>query len=321
MLIPNDTGYPWRLEKFIQYQHAVPPVDPSTLLAYTQKERLSAADAVLLAFLHSAVYCEVTAIFLFETLDWKQITSAQLEKFWKEHKPNLLFNSSRRYAKNMNWFVPIIEDGLNRSKRDWLGWVAKFPDYSDLRNEIESVVYTGHFAGGRFLEVLLWFSTAGAVPFRLKEPAQLPWSQSANETSGLLNILYADEEADEFDRSGKLAFPLEKLDNAYLELHSEIFQRYPKQVRLRCAAQGKLCSWRNLFKKRRYAGFHHDRQLENIRKYEAAYPKSAELWARLYRLRKSIYAPELLGEIGGWTGIRKERQKLWREEGRTGAEK
>ncbi len=323
MNIPGDNHKDFRFNKFIEYQHKAAPLDPTTLLAYAERERLKTEDCILLCFLHSAVYCEVTAIHLFETIDWRTVTERQLEKFWREHKPNLQFNSSRRYAKNMNWFVPIMMGVMRKTQRDSRGWLLCGIDatYESLRASVETLPYTGHFASGRFMEPLLWMATKRLVEIDLKEPESLPWKIGANETSGLLNVLRFDQAADEYDKTGKInPESLEdQLDRGIDRLHREIFKRYPEQIRLRCAAQGKLCSFRNLFKGRRYGGFHHDRQLENLRKYELAYPAS-DLWKRLYKIRKQLFVPQLLGEVGGWDGVRKDRNKLWLTKGLTGVE-
>lgn len=342
MKIPGDNGKDFRFNKFIEYQHKVAPLDPTTLLYYAEREHLTPDECVLLCLLHSAVYCEVTAIFLFETIDWQLIDERRLNMFWNEHKPNLQFNSSRRYAKNMNWFVPICVDFLRRIRgaggaAAWAGGYVSLPNaslawklcnplnaelhgYKALREQVEKIVYTGHFASGRFMEPLLWMAMKEYVPFRMAEPEQLPWKIGANETSGLMNIIGWDEEADEYDRSGKLPSNADfELNFALERLHRAIWRKYPSQIGLRCAAQGKLCSFRNLFKGRRYGGFHHDRQLENLRKYEAAYP-SKTLWNRLYKIRRQLFVPQLLGEVGGWDGVRKDRNKLWLTKGLTGVE-
>lgn len=322
MRIPNDTGHPYRLNKFIEYQHKAAPIDPTTLLAYARKEKLSGDEAVLLAFLHSAVYCEVTAIYLFETVDWKRITTKQLWTYWRENKRHLVFNSSRRYAKNMDWWPSIMSAILTQTGRQYEDWTQSYATYGAIREAVEKLPYTGHFASGRFMEPLLWFKSTKIIDLVcLKEPDQLSWRKSANETSGLLNLLYRDDEADAFDSAGKLAPEREpELDDTYRYLHGLIFDRHPDQIRLRCAAQGKLCSWRNLFKGRRYGGFHHDRQLVNLRHYEEAFG-NLDLWYRLFQLRRETFPKELLGEVSGWDGLRKNRQRLWLDNGLTGVEK
>ena len=321
MLIPGDSPN-FRFNKFIEYQHKVPPIDPATLLAYAERERLKTEDCILLCFLHSAVYCEVTAIHLFETIDWSTVTERQLEKFWREHKPNLQFNSSRRYAKNMNWFVPIMMGVMRKTQRDYRGWIlcGFYSTYESVRASVETLPYTGRFASELFMDPLLWFAKKRIVEIDLKEPVSLPWKSCANETSGLLNILGFDSAADEYDKTGQLEAHLpETLDRAMERVYRAIWKRYPEQIQIQSTALRKLCSFRNLFKGRRYGGFHHDRQLENLRKYETAYPASG-LWRRLYKIRKQLFVPQLLGEVGGWDGVRKDRNKLWLTKGLTGVE-
>lgn len=326
MKIPNDTGAPWRLKKFVEYQHKVPPIHPVTLLAYAERHSLSPDELVILAWLISLTYCEITALFLFEHFDWT-CPPRKLERFWEVNKPFLIFNSARRYAKNMDWFVPIIQDFsrlLDGAPYAWLRATAADNDglrnYEALRKAVMSVRYTGRFASDLVLEMLLWYSRKKMIKVKLEEPEELDWSRGSNLTSGLLNVLYRDDEAEEFDRSGKLpATTPEALNEELRRVQRAVRLAYPKQEVSLPLIQTKLCSFRNLFKGTRYGGYHHDRQLLNLLEYERNYPGRA-LWKELREIRQEIFPASLLGEVGGWNGVRKERTKLWLREGHTGVE-
>lgn len=328
MIIPNDTGHPYRLNKFVEYQHKVPAINPVTLLGWLDYVGGKALpdDLIMLAWYNSVTYSAVTAIFLHQELNWRKETRASLEKFWLENKAKLEFNSARRYAKNMDWFVTLIAEFLAKTE----GTPHKFlktitgkngkENYATIFKWARSVPFTGRFAADLFLEMLLWYWKTGLLGIPLEEPLTTDWRENSNLTSGLMNVFYLDKEADEFDNSGRLYALPEFLDAKLREVQLAIRKQYPKQEASLPLVQIKLCSFRNLFKGTRYGGYHHDRQLENIRSYEARYPKH-KLWGSLYALRRQVFAPELLGELGGWTGIRKERKKLWLTTGRTGVER
>lgn len=326
MDIPGDYGHPFRLNKFVEYQHAVPPIHPVTLLAYIERNKLSPDAIMELAVLISATYCEVTTLFLFEKEDWTTITPARLHKFWTQHKPNLIFNSARKYAKNMDWFPRIIERFqvlLGPRPFEWLQHTAAgqngLENYDRVLKEVLTVDFTGRFAADLFLEMLLWATRRNLWDVRLSEPDNLDWKRGSNLTSGLLNVFYADAAADEFDNSGRISVDADQLMRWLRTIQVAVRRCYPQQECSLPLIQTKLCSFRNLFKGTRYGGYHHDRQLANLIQMEAAYP-AHPVWSVISEIRLKKFPRWLLGEYGGWTGIRKERCKLWLREGKTGVE-
>jgi DNA repair photolyase len=327
MIIPNDTGHPWRLNKFVEYQHKVPPIHPVIYVEYAKHHKLGVNDCIWLAWLISVTYCEVTTLYMFEKLDWRTLTVEQIETFWKEQKPKLIFGSARKHVKNADWFVSLMTDFLTVIGKDPEGWLMSLvrdtpvATYKSVMDAIRAIRFTGRFSGDLFLEALIYFSKNGFIDIKLEEPEVLDWKHCSNLTSGLFNVLYMDKEADQFDETGHIApehFPI--LQKGIHDVQKAIQKRYPEQDATIPLVITKLCSFRNLFKSSRYGGFHHDRELENIIKYEKNYPEEAALWKLIYDIRARMFHPSLLGEVGGWNGIRKERKKLWVEKGLTGVE-
>ena len=74
--IPGDKGWPWRMNKFVEYQHVVPAIHPMFLDGYmvNNQDNFTKDDYVWLSWLISCTYNEVTTVFLFERL--KQIGRA-----------------------------------------------------------------------------------------------------------------------------------------------------------------------------------------------------------------------------------------------------
>lgn len=323
MNIPNDTGHPWRLHKFIQYQHNVPPIHPVTCVEFANRRNMFLNERVFLSWLVSITYCEITAIFLYTMLrDWKTIDREELEAFWVENKSTLIFGSARKHAKNMDWFVPLVMDFLEETRRQPLKWietkVRNDPEmtYVGILTAVRSIKFVGRFAADLFMEMLVAFKV---VP--LQEPELLDWKHCSNLTSGLLNIMYLDDEADEFDKTGKVSPErVELLNKRIRQVQKAIKKEYPEQDVSLPLIIGKICSFRNLFKSSRYGGFHHDRQLENLLLYRIRYRDSHKLWDVLFDIRATLFDESLLGELGNWRGVRKDRKKLWVEKGLTGVE-
>lgn len=179
----------------------------------------------------------------------------------------------------------------------------------------------GRFSVELFTDMLvhMWDQRLISIPIQSNR-AVFDWEDGSNVTSGLLNMFYKDEEADAYDRTHKVT-PEQKafLNEKIAEVQSAIKYFYPTEDVGVSVITPKICSWRNLFKGKRYGGYHHDRQLEQLRHYEQHYPESS-VWAEIYKIRELCFPKILLGEWGGWTGIRKDRKSLWLKEGKTGVE-
>ena len=329
--IPGDTGKDWRLNKFVEYQHEVPSIHYRVLGQYITKylgKTLDLDDAVMMCWYMSATYNEVTCVLLHEIFNWRSLTPSSVSDycklFWEETKPVLDFGSSRKYAKNMDWFPSLMENFIRTVKRHPYRWLQSFnssdgeQSYRSLYKAILKIPFTGRFAADLFMECVLYLNPVFGTEFR--EPVKLDWKNCSNLTSGLLNIFYKDEEANLYDKTKQLPVS-EKLLTKYLNrVQKRIEREYPEQDSDINLFIGKICSFRNLFKASRYGGFHHDRELGVIREYERILPEYQYLWDRLFKLRKEMFPERFLGELNGWDGIRKERKKLWLREGLTGVE-
>lgn len=318
--IPHDDGKTYRLEKFVEYQHEVPYVDSPLLGRYAVQEALTPSRAVKLCWLDSVTYNEVTAVLLLEMLQ-----SMRASDIWEKYREKLVFNSSRRYVRNNNQFTTIMDSFYAKTKGNPFKWVKSREQklgcdtYRSLTRAVEQISYTGRFASDLFLEAL--YSIKDYIGLNIEQDERLVWSECSNLTTGIFNIFYEDEKAELFDhKCGLTASDHKFLSERLLDIQQAIRSTYPQQDSRIIAFVGKICSFRNLFKGARYAGFHHDRQLETLRHYEAVFPEYQYLWDKFYALRKDMFSHRFLGELNGWDGIRKERKRLWLDYGQTGAE-
>ena len=328
--IPHDNGVDFRLNKFVEYQHKVPPIGPTTYMAYAKSNKLTPNDCIVLAWYFSMTYCEITSIFMLNTL-FSGITKHEAKNYWKNNKPYLQFVSARRYVKNMDWFIPLLGKFTVATKGypfEWLSRIsqANTPEdsYNQVYRELVSWKYMGRFSVELFTDAIVRMSREGMLKGLSFIGTGFEWKRGSNITSGMLNMFYMDKEADTYDKTTMLSSKsIEALNQNIKIVQREVKKAYPEQDTSISVITPKMCSWRNLFKGSRYGGYHHDRQLEQLIGYEKSYyndENALYLFQELYELRKTIFDPVLLGELGGWTGIRKERKKLWITEGVTGVE-
>ena len=313
--IPNDDGKTYRLKKFVEYQHEVPSIHYRFLGEWIKKRGISRKGTLDLCWLMSVTYNELTCMLLFHLLAVE--TPSEI---WAKYKQKLNFGSARKYAKNNDLFVELM-----KSWNEWDGWtenlVGRDPEktYLNICSSVLKIRNVGRFAADLFMEMLVYLSDY--IGIEVKEPLTIDWKNCANLTSGIYNIFYEDERANKFDRTKKITTE-EKcyLSAKLIEIQREIQKTYPEQDSEIPMFIGKICSFRNLFKNARYGGFHHDRQLGVLRQYEKDFPGFRGLWGECYELRKEIFPHKFLGELNGWDGIRKEREKLWLTTGKTGVE-
>lgn len=318
--IPNDNGKDYRLKKFVEYQHEVPSIHYRFLGEYIKKHEFDKDTTVNFCYLMSITYNELTCILIHEML--KRYSP---EEIWANYKNNLSFGSARKYAKNNDQFVDLIYDwriATNNMPFEWVNSQILPSEEStcvNIQRNIQNINNVGRFASDLFIEMLVYLKEYLGI--RIKEPTIIDWKNCANLTSGIFNIFYEDEKANEFDKNKKVS-PLEikYLSSKLSVIQKTIQETYPEQDSEISMFIGKICSFRNLFKNARYGGFHHDRQLGVLKQYEIDFPEYDYLWKECYELRQKIFPRRFLGELNGWDGIRKERKKMWLTTGKTGVE-
>lgn len=321
--IPGDNHTDFRLKKFVEYQHEVPATDFRFICAYIDRHNLNRDEIVFLFWLLSVTYSEISSIFLFDVLYNKRISYFD---FWLENKENINFGSAKKYNKNNDLFPELILSFDSVTNKKYFNWVSKgivddpVKNYKIIHDKILSIKNAGRFSADLFLQVFVHKSEY--FGFKTSQPFNLDWKSCANLTSGIFNIFYEDEKANEFDKTGIIKdFEYDYLSDRLKDIQKKIIEMYPDENPEVYNFITKICSFRNLFKNARYGGFHHDRELEVIKNYEKNFPDYQRIWNECYEIRKEIFQHRFLGELNGWEGIRPERKKYWLKYGITCAEK
>lgn len=326
--IPGDDGELWRIDKLIEYKQLTDYVDLSTLKSYMQKhftkDKESFDNVVKLAWYHSLTYSEVSALWMLNNdkdIDYKSVYT-----WFKTYRDSLPFSSARVYCKNMGWFVPLMRRWLFHTNHvhpyEWLRSIVKDEDtagekYDKIYKELNKWDYMGRFSIDLFLQVLETAYYADAFPFLVKsQEPPFKWGKGSNLTSGMLNLIYEDDAANKFDKTGHLdPCLIDKLDDGLDRLYMRCTQK-GLSIQSHTTIIPRICTFRNLFKGKRYVGYHQDRQLEQIQQISAIKNSDLDCIDELYGIRKTLWGDHMLGEVSGWQGIRKERKKLFLKTGR-----
>lgn len=316
--IPGDNGKLWRIDKLIEYKQIADYADIPVLAEYS-KYLKNEDEAILVAWFFSLTYSEPSTFWLLDNFDYFDIDKSGLTDFWKTYKENLPFCSSRQYCKNMDWFVPLMGKFMATTKRHPYRWfnslynIQDTPEkkYEKIFSTINSWKYMGRFSSELFMLAIEAISENMDIPKIYANSPPFSWKKGSNVTSGMLNLLYLDEEANAFDKSGKFDKDLEPILNKGVKTLYKRCAQKDLKIKDYTTIIPRICSFRNLFKGNRYVGFHQDRQLEgiiSISKLKGTNLNSIDL---LYDIRKQLYPKYLLGELNNWSGTRKERKKLF----------
>lgn len=286
-----------RMEEFCAYHRDGDGECNAILLKeYADAHGLTAKDRFDLAYFFSITYCCESGIILLGNR--VNLNAAEL-------KADMIFQSDRKYVKMRDNFIRLT-DQWKRGLRsyDTGRW---FKDgvlqLERAIKDVEKWYMFGRFSAFLFLETYATLMNAPVTN------TTIDWEHGDTATSGLLNLFGHDEFATDFDRKGVLQVPVDKMDG-YLRKTAENVKLSggdPNTTKIETS----LCAYRKFYKGTRYNGYYLDRMLEELVWYQRERPSYIRLTEELFNIRKTVFDGDLLGELHGWDGIRKENKKLY----------
>ena len=263
------------------------------LKAYADIRGFNSEQREWLVLFYGLSYCVPTSIVCFEHLP--EILENP-EGFWGRYKSRLIFQSDRRWVKFNDRFAPSFVDFVKKGVFKQLRGCGAI-DLGRALGLVQGVSYFARFAA---------FLTLEAYCFMFQRPTvndYIDWKHGDTATSGLLNALGLDREADEFDESGVLRRPAHTLDNALRYIQSKI---PPRDGRSALFVETNLCAYRKLFKGPRYVGYYVDRVQNELERTIKEFPEHSKALNMLYDASAAVLPLRVLGELNGWHGVRKE---------------
>lgn len=224
-------------------------------------------------------------------------------KFHLENKDKLVFQSDRKYVKMNNSFVKAFFE-MKKSKVFNNLYGQKIINFDNAVKQIENCYFFGRFSAFLFLE------TYCCIFDKTCSNNKIDWKNGSTVTSGLLNVLYRDKEANLWDKERKLYINPQWLDCFALSLLDKVSNG--KEI---AVLETNLCAYRKLFKGSRYLGYYSDRVLEEIYIILKNYPEHKNSINLLFKARENIIPACYLGEKNNWNGIRKELKKYYLKNG------
>ena len=309
--IPNDTGGTWRWNKLVEMYRLEDQIQddpsPSKVLAlWAEHNHLTDEDKTWLSYLYGLTYSTTTAVLIFRAFpSLASIRSrGELDIFWRKNKQRLYFNRDRRYIKNNDQFVEAIA-GLRKfegktlySQLEWL------TDESIYRRIVKNWPYFGRHAAFLFFDAYSKMLRNGECTLS----SISNWNEARTIAEGLALATY-DDLLYQRVKDKKLTWnDVDKLNDLVKRLEQDCGANFTD-------IESTICAYSKLFKGTRYLGYYIDRfQEELYHAFKNEYPE--EDMILLTALRGLVTPHEYLGECSGWSGIRKDRCKLWLKEGR-----
>lgn len=305
--IPGDTGKAHRVDKFLEYAIGAPTICHPTIIAYAKNHHWGEGEIVTASFLHCLFYEELTAISGVSRFGTDILPAIN---WYDSHTPHT--NPDKRRVVTMNQYPEAIQGWSRLTQGKPKEWMAQIQDRAELRKQLFSVKNIGGFS------IDLFENCAYAAGYNLGE--RYPeWNKTPQLAEGMYLICYRDERAQEIHAGSTVTKEdVAWLDKKFEKLCDRMNRKHPGNPPE--VWYTKLCSFTNLFHGSRYGGYHHDRQLENLHWHMEHEPYDQNIWDEVFDIRKELWRNNLLGELHGWNGIRKERKKLWLEKGLTGVE-
>ena len=310
MNIPNDAGGTWRWDKLVELYRLEAKIQddpsPSKVLAlWADENLLTPADKIWLSYLYGLTYSTTTAILIFRhfpKLGFVEVDD--LESFWRENKQRLYFNRDRRYIKNNDQFVKAIIglQNLEHSNRGLRYHLTTRTDEQIYQRIVKNWPYFGRHAA------FLFFDAYSKMFGECTLSSISNWNEAHTIAEGLALATYDDELYQRAKSKHLTPGDAKILDALVVKIEQDCGANFTD-------IESTICAYAKLFKGTRYLGYYIDRFQEELKHArENDYPEEDMLL--LWKLRSEVSPPTFLGEYMSWSGIRKDRCKLWLKEGR-----
>jgi len=300
--IHGDTGGDWRMNKFKEYCDGDIDDTLAPMNWLLKKAGANRGDRIWASFLYSTCYCLGTTMFMYNELFYGTLTPRKLDEFWEDYKKDLVFQTDRKYAKNLNWFVPMVVQFMAKTKRDpekyFRPLLTGTPEevYRKMYKEVSGWKFFGRFSTILFLKTLI-----SILPIEMDFDTEYDWANGETTTAGALILHYRDEEAKQFLLDHKITPDMKKYFDELLE------ECKGKIAGNMLHTSSAFCSHFKLYKEQRYLGYYVDRGQHELRTLQKNLPQAHELWDRIWIARRRTIDWKYLGEINGWAGTRPEK--------------
>lgn len=307
-----------RIDEYIQYHKVsaeIQDIDPSyPLLKYIcDRFELNVEQRYWLAFLYACTYNAATVFYIYnEFPDYQAVNVGRMERWWKENRDKLVFQTDCRWIRSRNQFVEVFNSyktlvnfssGTNfipsmfgkeqESAFNFLKFPSKTETYDQCFKYFGNIKYFGRFRMFLYLEAIY---VVTGFPI---EPSGLPLETAESSRNGLCYALGLDELITGDSTKKVLSYKeMNRLSSLYNELVVEMKHKLPGIRVDAWNVETTLCAYKKFNLRKRWPGYYITRQGKEIKQMEGNVSNGV-CWNVLWQFRKETYPEYLLWEITG----------------------
>lgn len=292
----------WELLKDY-FRHGYWDTDTHLLEAYANHAKLTKYERIMLAFHYSTCYNVPTAVWLMS-----YVNIGTVDDIWEKYKAKLIFQTDRKWVRITDNYPQLYKDFCLRFN---MNVFLDNPNFDTVYNEFTKLKGQGRVSAYIFIDGLI--ATGIMKP---SMPSSFDWNNGQTCTEGMLHALDRPEEVAVFDKGKRKLSKdtLQELDEALVKLTDELTEEGMSYDNV-CDYESNLCAFRKYFKDHMYIGYYVDRNLGELNKLQQSLPEFKNIWSTLFNLRAKVYPSEMLGEVNGWSGQRKELYDVYKRTG------
>lgn len=302
-----------RRKEFVWYHiHGDGDCNGQVLRVYAQLNNLDRQACFDLAYFYATTYCVVSAIYL---LNHRKEIVADYRAFAKENKPDLIFQSDRKYVKMLDNFERMLDvwrrelrSGAPEFDRCTLADPSTI-DTEKALSKAEKWYFFKRFSAYLFIETY-----CDILDLRATRVTGLDYEGDAMTfAGGLFYVLGDDKDAIYIHENRKLPVTRDAFEESLQTLQRDVLAAGGDDSLVKLETS--LCAYEKFFKGTRYNGYYADRQLGEVTKLRNN-PKFVRACEEVLLARSIAINDAYLGELHGWSGIRKELKKSYQKTGR-----
>lgn len=302
----------WHFERFVEftdYKGKIGEPSPHLAIVGHMASMLPVDSKLWLLGCYAATYCLPTAQVIWSLKTYEDARKDGLLPWLRENWPGVVTRTERRCVRTPEKMAECLQSYAN--------WMDRFPDlmkqvgglpetpetYDIVWASVDDIKYFGRYIAIRFIEGLRRYC---GIPARLYDIRSIGgWSPKR-----ALCYLYPQHAATLLvdDAAGNAM-----TDKLAMDLLRRVRKRLPKVDEYVLAAM--LCEYKSSFEN------HHQYPGWTIDQEPLLYDKVFNYWGNkvdrdvLWRARKALFPPEVLGELNGWNGTRWPLTRTLRDHG------
>lgn len=251
-----------------------------------------------LAFLYAATYHAPVSFYIYnEFPDAENVDIGRMQRWWTANRPNIQFQTDRRWIRSRNQFVPMVASylGIIGKGQENHFWKYDTGDpVATYNNVYEDMLRVKHF--GRFAMFLYLESVAVLTGFPI-EPRGMDLKNSLSSRNGLCYAIGRDDLlcGHSYGRSDIAATDYNFLRKELKSIVGELREEDEHCTDI-WSVETSLCAYKKVHRGKRYLGYYIDRQHDEIEFMQQHITNGVD-WQPLWDFRRTHFQPEWLREL------------------------